>query len=146
MLMSEQDLADALRHCRTMADTAEELRSIANRRLEETTRMLQTWRGPHAETFRGGLQREGLLVQRCVDALRSEADEWARLWADTVNDENRRRHEAAVAAVSAQRGVGEHVVDLFVGDDSGGQVRDFVRVAVPTASQRYAPTGELVHY
>lgn len=145
-MMSEQELTEVLRHCRAMADAADDVQGLADRRADEAARTLSAWRGPHAEAFRSNLRSDDLSVRQCVLALRHEADSWAQLWADSINAENRRRHEAAVGEVSARRGLGEQLVDVFVGDDSADQVEEFIPVAVPSAERRYAPTAELVRY
>lgn len=146
MATFEQDLADILRHCRAMIDVADDVEAVVRVRAEDAERALRSWRGPKAEHFRTRQQAEALTARQCLDLLRNEADEWARVWAETVNEENRRRHQAAVDAVRARRGLGEQFVDLFVGDDSELHIAEVEPVAVPSAGQRYAPTGRLVDY
>ena len=108
--------------------------------------MLRLWRGPHARTFAARATDEELETGTCVTLLHEQADDWAQLWADTVNEINRQRRESAVTELSSSRGFLERTADRLLSDDSGDLVAGFVPVVVPQADQRYAATGGLVSY
>lgn len=75
--------------------------------------------------------------------LLDDADAWARVWADTVNQINQQRGDAAVQRLRDERGFGEQLVDVFHGDDSKDHVPTVQPVSVPTAQTRFAATGGL---
>lgn len=143
MAVTEAELAAVLNHCRSLLDAAERLATARMTRGDEATQALGQWRGPYAEVFAGEVDAESRDWTVRVAGFRAEADEWAWVWADTVNRINRTRREAAVDEISSQRGFGETLVDLAVGDDSGEQVREFEPVGVPVAATRYRATGGL---
>jgi hypothetical protein len=143
MALTESDLTEILLHCRDLAAAADHLDGLNISRGADAETLLNFWVGPHADTFG---QRAGDDSQSMRDRsrnLRAEADEWARVWADTVNQINSQRREDAVEAERHRRGTGEQFFDIFLGDDSDDQVRDYVPVPVPTAASGYAATGGL---
>ena len=101
------------------------------------------WEGEFRDTFVIRMDHELIDLAARVNGLRAEADEWAAVWAETVNHVNQQRRADAVDRISDARGTGEQFVDIFVGDDSGEQVREVRPVPVPTAASRYAATGGL---
>ncbi|MGH1490131.1 MAG: hypothetical protein ACRBK7_12185 [Acidimicrobiales bacterium] len=143
MSVSEFELARILAHCRELLDAGSQLNNRAVGRHRVAADALRRWSGQHGETFRARLDDEAEDLSAVSRSLRAEADEWAWVWAQTVNDINRRRREAAVERAQELRGVGEQIIDVFHGDDSEQQVRSFDLVAVPTAASRYAATGGL---
>jgi hypothetical protein len=146
MTVSEDDLAAVLDHCRVLAAGADQLVAVARDRDAAVTVALVAWRGPLARAFAERSSEEAVDLAVVVRGLRDEADDWARVWADTVNAVNRARHDARVEEFSGARSVGERLVDVLVGDDAGDQVGPFVEVAVPTARAGFAPTGGLERF
>ena len=146
MSLSEFDLAQILAHCRDLLDASTQLNYLAVGRNEMAWRARRRWEGEHEVAF--GLRMEGEaddLSARSRELL-NDADAWARVWADTVNEINRQRREAAVEQRRAERGFGERFVDVFRGDDSEDLVRSVQLVVVPTAQTRYVATGGLELY
>lgn len=143
MPVTQTDLDAVLRHCRTLADVADELTAVARARADAATEALRRWNGDFAEVFEARIDDEAIdLADRARD-LRSDADAWARIWADTLNAENRRRRSQAVEDERNRRGAGEQFVDFFHGDDSDAQVRPYHDVPTPSAASGYLATGEL---
>ena len=145
-MVTDDDLEAVLRHCRALLDAANELDAVLSSRVAEAENVLRVWSGSHARTFAARATDEDTETRGCVVLLHQQADQWAQLWADTVNEINRRRRESAVAELSSSRGFLERGADLLLGDDSGDLTAEFVAVTVPRADQRYAATGELVTY
>lgn len=143
MSVSEFELSKILAHCRDLADAGAQLNNRAVGRYRVAADAQRLWSGDHGDTFRSRMEYEAQELSSVARGLMTEADEWAHVWAQTVNQINRRRREAAVQQVRDQRGVGEQIIDVFVGDDSDQLVRAFHPVAVPTAASGYAPTGGL---
>lgn len=143
MALTESDLVEILLHCRDLAAAADHLDDLDTSRGADAETLLNYWFGPHADTFRQRAEDDSQSIRDRARNLRAEADEWARAWADTVNQINRQRREDAVEAEQARRGTGERFFDRFLGDDSDDQVRDYVPVPVPTAASGYAATGGL---
>ena len=142
MPLSETDLAQVLAHCRDLLDASTQLDSLAVGRHGAAVEARRRWEGEHELA---GLRMEGEAddLTACSRELLDDADAWARTWADTVNQINRQRREAAVEQLRSERGFGERFVDVFHGDDSDGLVHPVELVAVPTAQTRYAATGGL---
>ncbi len=143
MAVTEAELAAILDHCRALLDAADEVERAARARSARAETAARRWDGPHRDEFVVRLADEVDDLGDRVRRLRVEADAWAQVWADTVNELNRRRREEAVERVRSDRGVGESFVDLFVGDDSEQHVRGHHPVPVPTATSRFAATGGL---
>ncbi len=146
MAVSEDDLAAVLDYCRALAAGADQLELAARDRDAAVTAALVAWRGPLARAFAVRSSEEAVDLAAVVRGLRDEADDWARVWADTVNAVNRARHDARVEEFSGARSMGERLVDVLAGDDSDDQVRPFIEVAVPTTRTGYAPTGGLERF
>lgn len=143
MSLNQADLDAVLRHCRTLLNLAEQLRSEARTRADSATEALADWNGDFADVFRTRMDDEAIdLANRARDLL-TDADSWARIWADALNAENRRRRARAVEDEKNQRGFGERFVDVFHGDDSGSQIRPYHDAPDPTAATRYQATGSL---
>ncbi len=143
MSLSELDLAQILAHCRDLLDAATQLNGLATGRYDAAYRATRRWTGEHAETFAARLDAEAEDLAARSRELKQDADDWARIWADTVAAINRERREAAVDRVRSERGFGEQLVDIVHGDDSADLVQPFTSVRVPTAAERYAATGGL---
>jgi hypothetical protein len=143
MPVSQTDLDAVLRHCRTLLDVADELSSITTARADAATGALQRWNGDYADQFRTRMDHESLDLRARDRQLRADADSWARIWAQALNEENHRRRQDAVQAERDRRGFGEQFVDIFHGDDSERQVRAYHNAPVPTAASRYQATGWL---
>jgi len=141
--VTEWELVAVLDHCRSLIDAADQLGHVGRQRDWRAEAAVRHWEGPHRVTFDARYADESADLAHRASGLRSEADDWARIWAESVNRINQQRRQDAVDQISSQRSVGESFVDLFVGDDSGQQVRAFQAVAVPTAATRYAATGGL---
>ncbi len=146
MAVTDSELAAILDHCRSLIDAADQFEHAARARADRAIAAMRAWDGPHRDEFDFRFRGEADDLGDRVRRLRVEADAWAQVWADTVNETNRRRREDAVERISASRGVGESFVDLFVGDDSDQQVRDHRPVSVPLAVHRYAATGGLERF
>ena len=54
------------------------------------------WVGPHQETFDKDLRTDSTEEQSLIGLLEQAAKNWAQVWADTVNEENKARHDKAV--------------------------------------------------
>lgn len=143
MAVSEYELAAILDHCRALIDAADQFEDYASARADNARRAKVQWEGPYRDEFGSRFEEEADDLGRRVRGLRSEADDWAIVWAETVNTLNQERHQQAVDEISSNRGLGESFVDVFVGDDSSEQVRPYQPVSVPTRSSRYAATGGL---
>jgi len=143
MSLSEADLALVLAHCRDLLDASTQLNSLAVGRHQAAFDARRQWEGEHEVTFglRMGAEAEDLSARS--RELLDDADAWARVWADAVNNINQQRRDAAVEQRRNERGVGERFVDVFHGDDSDDLVPPVEVVAVPTASTHYAATGGL---
>lgn len=143
MSLSNEDLLSILLHCRELLAASNDLKAIKVIRSERTNVATKEWRGPHAITFGQRIDDEVTDVDARIAGLKSEADAWAKAWADTINKINSARRKAAVEAEKNRRGFGESFVDVFVSDDSDQMVRSYTAVEVPTASTNYTATGEL---
>lgn len=143
MAVTSAELDAILDHCRSLIDAASDLSDEARARANKADIAGKKWEGPHYVTFTRRLDAEAQDLAARSRELRAEADAWAQAWADNVNRLNRQRREEAIDLISSQRGFGESFVDVFVGDDSGDQVRDYEPVSVPVEDNRYAPTGQL---
>jgi len=143
MSLSESDLAQILAHCRDLLDASTQLNHLAVGRHERAWLTRRRWEGELEVTFGHRMQDEADDLSARSRELLDDADAWARVWADTVNELNRQRREAAVERRRSERGFGEQFVDIFHGDDSDDLVRSVEPVAVPTAQARYAATGGL---
>lgn len=143
MTVVESELAAVLDHCRTLIDASDQFDQAGQQRIRMYEVATSDWEGPHRLTFATRFTDESTDLAQRASGLRAEADAWARIWADAVNRINQERRQAAVDEVRSQRGLGESIVDLFVGDDSAQQVRPFHPVSVPTAATRFAATGGL---
>jgi hypothetical protein len=146
VVISEFELDAVLAHCRALLDVAGQVEVAGSARSVTVEAALVAWQGPFGRDFRVRAEREADDLRVVVDGLRGEADEWARVWADTVNAINEQRHQARVEEISAARGFGERTFDRLVGDDSEDMVRDLEWVSVPTADTRYAATGGLERF
>lgn len=146
MSVSEADLLTILSHCRDLLAAANELEAIRGDRHERIGVATRQWRGPHARTFGQRIGDEGLDIDSRITGLKNDADEWASIWARTVNEINTARRDAAVDAERNSRSFGESFVDVFVGDDSNDMVRSYTPVDVPTAATNYAATGGLEYF
>ncbi|MEL6980849.1 MAG: hypothetical protein AAFO29_00330, partial [Actinomycetota bacterium] len=130
--MTERELAAILDHCRSLVDAADNLTGTAAARAEQAGQALVRWEGEFRDLFINRVDHEATdLADRAI-GLRAEADAWAGVWADTVNELNQQRRQDAVDRVSDTRGTGERFIDFFVGDDSSDQIRAFVPVPIPT--------------
>lgn len=143
MPVTEADLLAILRHCRNLLDAAEQVDAAAAERDRAAMDALAAWSGELADVFRTRRDDEAVDLATCASDLRADADAWAQVWADTVNEINTRRRADAVDQVRDRRGFGEQFVDIFHGDDSDAQVRSYEPIPVPTAASRYAATGGL---
>lgn len=143
MAVSEYELNAILDHCRSLIDAADQFEESATHRTEKARIAKAKWEGPFRGDFNFRLDEELADLANRARAFRSEADQWAQIWADTVNEMNERRRESAINEISSRRGFGESFVDVFVGDDSHEQVRPHEPVTVPTAESRYSATGGL---
>ena len=143
MSLSESDLAQVLAHCRDLLDASTQLEDLAVGRHEAAVEARHRWEGEHEVTFGLRMGSEADDLTACSRELADDADAWARIWADTVNQINRQRRDAAVEQLRRERGIGERFIDVFHGDDSDGLVPPVELVAVPTARTRYAATGGL---
>ncbi|MEM9565984.1 MAG: hypothetical protein AAGA93_25420, partial [Actinomycetota bacterium] len=130
-------------HCRQLFDASTQLNHLAVGRHQAAFDARRQWEGEHEATFALRMSQEADdLTARSRDLL-DDADAWAHIWADTVNQINRERRAAAVDRVRSERSAGERFVDVFHGDDSDDLVRPVDPVAAPTAHTRYAATGGL---
>ena len=145
-MVGEEDLDLVLVHCRALLDGAEDLDGAQGDWSASADEALGAWTGPHARTFAARASDNHAAAAVCSGLLREEADQWAWVWAETVNMLNQQRRENAVADMSSTRGLGEQFGDLFLGDESGDRVAEFESVAVPRAENRYAATGGLVSF
>ncbi len=139
----ESCLAAVLDHCRSLFDAADHLEQIGRERDRTFEVTIRIWEGPHRVTFENRYREESVDRAQRVRGLRAEADAWAAVWADEVNRINRECRSEAVAATGTRQGFGEGVLDLYIGDDSGGRVRAFDPVVAPTAVTRFTATGGL---
>lgn len=138
------ELTAILDHCRSLLDASHEVRSTANVRAFKAATAKRHWEGAFKIDFTNRFDAESDDLTARSRGLKEEADAWAEVWASAVNEENERRRQEAVDAVSDARGFGEKFGDFWIGhDDSGDQVRTVEPVSVPTAETRYAPTGGL---
>lgn len=143
MPLSEADLAQILAHCRDLLDASTQLNHLAVGRYAAAFEARRRWEGEHEVTFGLRMSDEADDLTARSRELLDDADAWARIWADTVDQMNRRRRDDAVEQRRNERGVGEQLVDIVHGDDSDDLVRPFESVPVPTAQTRYAATGGL---
>lgn len=143
MPFSLADLALILAHCRDLLDASAQLNHLAVGRHEAAFEARRHWEGEHEVTFGLRMADEADDLTARSRELLDDADAWAQVWADTVNQLNQQRRDAVVEQRRSERGVGEQFVDVFHGDDSDDLVRPFESVAVPTAQTRYAATGGL---
>ena len=143
VVVTERELAAILDHCRSLIDAADEFAQAARGRAGKAALATAEWEGEFRETFVRRFDHEAEDLADRVSGLRADADSWAMAWADTVNELNRQRRQAAIDRISDTRGAGERFVDFFVGDDSSEQVRAVDPVPVPTAATRFAATGGL---
>ncbi len=82
--------------CRELWAAADELNNVMRQRDSDAGVALKQWQGPHADTFKTGLEADEIDETRLVRLLRSAADDWAQAWVYAMNDENRARHDKAV--------------------------------------------------
>lgn len=143
MSLSEFELAQILVHCRQLFDASTQLNYLAVGRHRVAFDARRGWVGEHADTFGLRMEQEAVDLTARSRELLDDADAWARVWADTVNQINQQRRDAAVQRLRDERGFGEQLVDVFHGDDSKDHVPTVRPVSVPTAQTRYAPTGGL---
>ncbi len=145
-VVTEAELAAILDHCRALVDAADQLDRSSRERVGKATAATARWEGDFRDVFiqRFDHEADDLLDQ--ARGFRAEADAWASVWATTVDHLNHQRRQAAVDRISDARGTGERFVDVFVGDDSGQQVRPVEPVLVPTAATRFAATGGLERF
>ena len=141
MRVSEDDLAEILAYCRALADGADQLEAANRDRMAAIEGAMSAWRGPHCRQFAVRAEAELDEVAAVASRLRAEAAAWARAWADTVNEENHRRWQARVEAVTEPQWTAGRLADLTHGTSE--VVRPFVAVPVPTAEAGFAPTGGL---
>ena len=143
MSLSELELSQILDNCRQLLDASTQLNYLAVRRHDVAFNARRLWVGEHADTFGSRMEAEAEdLIARSRELL-DDADAWARVWADTVNQINQQRRDAVVQRLSDERGYGEQLVDVFHGDDSKDHVPTMQPVSVPMAQTRFAPTGGL---
>lgn len=143
MSLSESDLAQILVHCRDLLDASTQLNVLAVGRHEAAANARRRWEGELEVAFGLRMEAEADDLSARSRELLDDADAWAQVWADTVNQINRQRREEAVERRRNERGHGERFVDIFHGDDSDDLVRSVQLVTVPTAPTRYAATGGL---
>lgn len=143
MPVSEYELSAILDHCRRLIDAADQFDDAAGSRRNKAVTATEKWEGPFRVDFGQRFEYEAIDLAAKARSFRSEADEWANIWAETVNEINEQRRKEAVDQIKSQRSFGESFVDIFVGDDSGDQVRAYQPVTVPTEASRYAATGGL---
>lgn len=146
MSLTEADLSRVLDHARQLQDAADQLRAIGRSRGDAVVDALVDWEGWTADTFALRATDDDRELLALANRLDAQAQDWAEVWADTVNLINADRREAAVKAEKESRGAGERFVDTFVGDDSDELVREFEPVRVPRADRGFAPTGGLETY
>ncbi len=128
MEVTDEELEAVLRHCRSLADAAEELEATGARLLTAAERALRAWTGPRADEFAAAVAEQETSLAAAGRALRAEADAWAQAWADAVNAQ-RARHQALAAA---EGGVGL-LAHRAPGNDQP--------VPVPGVGTGYRPTG-----
>lgn len=143
MAVSQYELDAILDHCRSLIDAADEFDAAAGARADKASSAKTRWEGPFRREFNDRSDYESSDLDSRVRGFRTEADQWAQIWADTVNKINTERQQAAVDQISSNRGFGESFVDVFVGDDSHEQVRSVEPVSVPSEATRFAATGGL---
>lgn len=143
MSLSEFELSQILVHCRQLFDASTQLNYLAVGRHRVAHGARREWDGEHADTFGLRMEQEAEdLVARSRE-LRDDAEAWAQVWADAVNEINQQWRETAVQRLRDERGFGEQLVDVFHGDDSKDHVPTVQPVSVPTAQTRFAATGGL---
>ena len=143
MSLYEADPAQIPAHCRDLLDASIQLNHLAVGRNAAAFEARRHWEGEHEVTCGLRMSDEADDLTARSRELLDDADAWARIWADTVDQMNRRRRDDAVERRRNERGVGKQIVDIFHGDDSDDLVRPFESVAVPMAQTRYAATGGL---
>ena len=143
MSLSETELAQILAHCRDLLDASTQLNLLASERHRAAVGARRLWEGEHETTFGLRMKNEANDLAALEGDLLADADAWAQVWADTVNQLNRQRRNDAVERRRNERGFGEQLVDIVHGDDSDALVRPLELVPVPTAQTRYTATGGL---
>ena len=143
MSLYEADPAQIPAHCRDLLDALDPAEPSRGRSERRGVRGSPSLEGEHEVTCGLRMSDEADDLTARSRELLDDADAWARIWADTVDQMNRRRRDDAVERRRNERGVGKQIVDIFHGDDSDDLVRPFESVAVPMAQTRYAATGGL---
>lgn len=140
------DFDGALALARNLWTMADELEGQAAAMGEAGMTALSGWLGPYGTEFLGRRDVEHDSFGIVVQGLRAEAITWGQGWAGAVNEANRRRRAAAVAAEQANRSMMEKVADAMVhGDDSDRQIAPVVEVSPPQPPS-FAATGGLQNF
>lgn len=121
--------------CRELWSAADELNDVMKQRDTDAATALKQWQGPHAETFRSGLEADEIDETRLVRLLRSAADDWAQAWVHAMNDENRARYDRAVDDADS-------TLEWLPGF-SDRPVTEYASIATVPFGPGFEPTGDL---
>lgn len=83
------DFEGSLELAATMFRVAAALEAAGSSRKLRWDKALDAWQGNVGDRMRGFRDDDQTDLQRTVDVLREEAGQWAKLWADSVNETNR---------------------------------------------------------
>lgn len=125
------DFEGSLQLAKQLWDLADALSLSRESRMTATREGASGWIGKYADDFSNRVGTEHETANQIERLMREEAQAWADAWRQAMDEQNRRNRAAKVDAVRQQRGWGEKMVDVFVGDDSEDQVTGFVPASTP---------------
>lgn len=88
MAATQSELDAILSHCRALLGAANEFDRNEQARAVKAGRAKKRWQGPYRQDFDRRSDYEGYDIATRVRGMRDEADQWADIWAYTVNQEN----------------------------------------------------------
>jgi hypothetical protein len=140
------DFEGSLALARRLWALADDLEAAERHRESDFDVAMASWRGEHAQRFRGRRETERLSKRNVVAGLRDDAQGWARAWASALDQQNRNNWAAQVERVRDDRNLLEKGWDATFGkDDSDESVPKPAPVRVPTAPD-FRPTATEVRF
>ncbi len=141
----ELDYEGALALARQLYDLSTWLDRVRLERTGAADGAQTAWRGPYGNDFRLAAAGDDHEADRLAAALHAEALDWARAWADAVNEQNRRRRDRRIAEIAAGRSLLDRAVDLVTFDHPDEHVAALTLVD-PPRSPDFIPPGGLQHF
>lgn len=134
------DFEGSLRLARRLWALGDELRVEDERRDSHGETALAEWRGAYATAFAVDRDTERSNRQNMLTLLHTDAREWASLWADAMDEQNRRNRAAEVTKRRESRsGLKKFGDALGVTRDDSDDLPHAAPVPVPVAPS-FSPT------